>query len=243
MADEQIAPLGVIVVPADYAVPNAQEVTLRALFAHFDGTAAGGDFVPTLQIVSDAGLTVATIPQDTTVVAGDSVDATWGPFLRSAKAAAAAAPFMEYLHLIRETNKSITSGVVTSLTWTGRTHVEPFATDILNQYAGAPPIPNTTVDAAAIISYELAVTWPSFAADRYIEVALTGMATDLQLIPPRTRTAVTPDGDVQTVSGICRVADGFPVTVDARVFQASGVNQNVNPCSLVICVLQPLAPA
>ncbi len=88
MADTQIAPLGTVTAPADYTIPNAQEITLAAMFAHFDGSAAGTSWVPTLQIISDSGHTILEVPQDASVAAGSSVEASWAPFLRRATAAA-----------------------------------------------------------------------------------------------------------------------------------------------------------
>ncbi len=84
MADTQISPVGTVTAPSDWVVPNALEITLGALFAHFNGSGAAGDFVPTAQIISDSGATVVEIPMDGTVVAGSSVEATWAPFLRGA---------------------------------------------------------------------------------------------------------------------------------------------------------------
>lgn len=89
MPDVQVLATGTLDAPLDYLVKDAQEIIPRACFAHFDGTGAAGAFLPTLQIISDSGHTIAEIPMDSSVAAGSSVEATWGPFLRSQAAAAA----------------------------------------------------------------------------------------------------------------------------------------------------------
>lgn len=86
----QFAPLGTVNAPADWNIPTNIVLSPSIVFAHFDGTAAAGSFVPTLQILSDSGHVVAEIPQDVTVAAGSSCEATWAPFLKSAAQATAA---------------------------------------------------------------------------------------------------------------------------------------------------------
>ena len=78
--DVQIAG-GVGNAPQSYTVPNATEIIPRAVNATFDGTAAVGSFVPTLEIVSDGGVVIARVPADTTVLAGGSAEVTFAPFL------------------------------------------------------------------------------------------------------------------------------------------------------------------
>lgn len=86
MADTQILATQVLATPGDYKVKSPSEITIGSIFATFDGTAAGGSFVPTVEIVSDSGNTILEVPQDSTITAGDTVKATWAPFLRTAKA-------------------------------------------------------------------------------------------------------------------------------------------------------------
>lgn len=73
--------------PADWNIPSNIVLSPSIVFAHFDGSAAAGSFVPTLQILSDSGHVVAEIPQDVTVAAGSSCEATWAPFLETDTAA------------------------------------------------------------------------------------------------------------------------------------------------------------
>lgn len=88
----QFAPLGTVSAPADWNIPSNIVLSPSVVFAHFDGSAAAGSFVPTLQILSDSGHVVAEIPQDVTVAAGSSCEATWAPFLKTAAAAGGVLP-------------------------------------------------------------------------------------------------------------------------------------------------------
>lgn len=77
MADTQILPTGTLNAPGDYVIPNAQTLTLETVFAHFDGSGASTPWVPTLEIRSDSGHTVALVPMDVAIAGGSSCDATW----------------------------------------------------------------------------------------------------------------------------------------------------------------------
>lgn len=79
----QYLPLGTVNAPATWTLPAGLELSVGAVFATFDGTGAAGSYIPTLQVVSDAGVTVLEVPQDASVAAGASVVASWAPFLRS----------------------------------------------------------------------------------------------------------------------------------------------------------------
>jgi hypothetical protein len=90
MPDTQIHPLGVEPAPADYPVPDTAELLLKSVRATFDGSGAAGPFVPLLRIISDAGSITDEIPQDVTVAAGASADATWFPHVAAAPQSAPA---------------------------------------------------------------------------------------------------------------------------------------------------------
>jgi hypothetical protein len=81
-ADVQIQALGVQPSPLEYIIPAAQELAPKVCFASFNGAAAGGPFLPCLQIISPAGYVVGTFaaPQ---VAAGGSADISWFPGLAS----------------------------------------------------------------------------------------------------------------------------------------------------------------
>jgi hypothetical protein len=91
MPDTQIHPFGTEPAPADYNIPAAAELLLKGAFAKFDGSGAAGAFVPLLRIISDAGSVSLEAPQDVTVAAGGSADATWFPRVAAPAATGAAA--------------------------------------------------------------------------------------------------------------------------------------------------------
>jgi hypothetical protein len=91
-ADVTILAAGVEGVPASYTVPPLQEILLKSVHAVIDGTGASGDFVPVLEIVSDAGIVNARCV-GSTVTAGASVDASWFPHVAAAAASSTGLPW------------------------------------------------------------------------------------------------------------------------------------------------------
>jgi hypothetical protein len=88
MADVVISASQVIAAGQGYTVPSAQEITVRAVRAQFNGAAAATSYVPTLQIVGDSGIVVAECPVAAPVAAGASADVSWFPGVKGAAAAA-----------------------------------------------------------------------------------------------------------------------------------------------------------
>jgi hypothetical protein len=79
----QILGLGTSAVPLDYNVSGPQTLDLIAVKGDFDGSAAGVDFVPVVEIISPAGAVMAT-STGPTITAGSSATVTFAPFLRGA---------------------------------------------------------------------------------------------------------------------------------------------------------------
>lgn len=77
--DRQILVVGQEATPAAWVVPGNGQVTPRSVFAHYNGAAAGGSFVPALKVISDGGETVGIYPCTTSLVAGASADVSWFP--------------------------------------------------------------------------------------------------------------------------------------------------------------------
>ena len=72
-------------VPLDNPIPASQEYTITAATSTFDGTSAVGQFLPALQIIGPGGIVAATfVDWSNAVAAGDSVEVTFGPFLKQA---------------------------------------------------------------------------------------------------------------------------------------------------------------
>jgi hypothetical protein len=84
----QILGLGTSAVPLDYNVSGPQTLDLIAVQGTFDGSSAAVDFVAVVEIVSPAGVVMATSTSPT-ITAGSSASVTFAPFLRSATSAAA----------------------------------------------------------------------------------------------------------------------------------------------------------
>lgn len=87
MPDYQAKPLGTESAPAAWKLPDNLELLVKRCFAHYDGTGAGGAFLPTLRVRDDADRVVLEVPMDASVAAGSSVEASWAPFLRTIPAA------------------------------------------------------------------------------------------------------------------------------------------------------------
>lgn len=90
MGDVVISASAVVAAGEGYTVPDSQEIFVKAVRASFDGTSAAGSYVPTLQIVTDAGIVVAECPAGGTLAAGVSADVSWFPRVAAQTASAPA---------------------------------------------------------------------------------------------------------------------------------------------------------
>jgi hypothetical protein len=84
LPDVQVLAPGTSAAPLTYTVPGSQEILIKALSASFDGTAAAGSFIPAVRIIAPGGKPAGVFIANGTVSAGDSVYASWAPFLASA---------------------------------------------------------------------------------------------------------------------------------------------------------------
>lgn len=109
--------------PADFTIPGNGQIRPKAINAVFDGTGAAGNYCPTLEIISDAGVVVARMAANS-VAAGSSAEVTWAPFLgaRGAGTSGGTAGELSYVELTTQTfvtgtqlaqQTLITSGTVT----------------------------------------------------------------------------------------------------------------------------------
>lgn len=109
MPDVTLAAKATQAAPLDYPIPAAAELVLKALTADFDGTGAGGSFVPSVQILLPNNVVVGTFPLGQTIAAGASADVSWFPGV-TPKTTAAAAATISYANVDAGTT-SVTSGV------------------------------------------------------------------------------------------------------------------------------------
>src|SRR5258708_765955 len=82
-ADVQILGTGSRAATLDYNLPSGSELLLKAVRADFNGSGGAGDFLPAVEIISDAGHSVGVYPTDVTVAAGGSASVSFAPFLRN----------------------------------------------------------------------------------------------------------------------------------------------------------------
>lgn len=100
---QQFAPLGDVNAPADWDIPKNLVLSPQIVYASFNGSAATGSYIPTLEVVSDSGHVIGEFPQDVTVAAGASCDATWSPFLSTTPASSGLATTETSISLLGET--------------------------------------------------------------------------------------------------------------------------------------------
>jgi hypothetical protein len=79
MADVALVAGETLATPLDYLIPGAQEIVPKAVTAEYDGSGAGGDFVPTLIIRAPNGSVLAHAPIGSALTAGASADVSWFP--------------------------------------------------------------------------------------------------------------------------------------------------------------------
>jgi hypothetical protein len=78
-ADVTIGASAVEDAPLDYPIPGAAELILKFLTASYDGTAASGPFVPTIQLLVGATVVAGSFPLGQQLAAGALADVTWFP--------------------------------------------------------------------------------------------------------------------------------------------------------------------
>lgn len=83
MAEQQIVGFPVRPAPNSRTTKDSETFDLLAVNATFDGSGASDDFLPAVEVVSDAGRVVGRFPAEQVVAAGDSAEVTFAPFLRT----------------------------------------------------------------------------------------------------------------------------------------------------------------
>jgi hypothetical protein len=82
--DTQILAAGTHAAPVSYEIPNAQELLLLAVNAEFDGSGAGGSYIPAVVIVSDGGVVIARAADPSVLVAaGADAEVSWFPGVKN----------------------------------------------------------------------------------------------------------------------------------------------------------------
>ena len=78
----QYRPLGTVAAPAAWVLPDSVVLELEATRAIFDGSGATVSFLPTFDVISDAGDVVYSAPVAAAIAAGGSADVSWFPWRR-----------------------------------------------------------------------------------------------------------------------------------------------------------------
>lgn len=82
MAERQVLGWGTQNAPADRTTAQSEVFTILAINATFDGTSAASNYLPAVEIISDAGQVVARQVTDAEISSGVSAEVTFAPFLR-----------------------------------------------------------------------------------------------------------------------------------------------------------------
>lgn len=239
MADTQILPLGTSATPADYIVADAQTVTVGSIFAAYNGSGAAGSYVPTVDIISDSGHTVISVPHDNTIAAGSNANASWAPFLKTAAAAPPTGVFVPHLYGVSGVqsipNSTVTDVNVGSVVQTSTT------TFTWDTTGGSPlNLRYTQPFTQGTFLFWFNFEWAGFAGDRYAEVVFSDVSAFSGSYQSRQRGAATPSDDSQVCVGMIEDDANLTGHIRTRVFQASGASKNLNSMTFTVLRLQDI---
>jgi hypothetical protein len=79
MADISILDKAATSVPKQYKIAGAQEIVLKGVTASFNGSGAGGSWVPAVKVIDPSGFVVGTYTLGASLAAGVSADVSWFP--------------------------------------------------------------------------------------------------------------------------------------------------------------------
>jgi hypothetical protein len=119
MADSAILAAGGADAPLSYLVPGSAVITIKQIHVKYVDSGAGGDWLPAVRIVNDAGHTMGTAAdQGVKVTAGSDADASFFPGVKHAAAAASAAG-AEWFFASRQSNFTVaTNNPQRRIPWT-----------------------------------------------------------------------------------------------------------------------------
>lgn len=112
MADIAIENSTVTAAPKDYTLPGTQELLVKAVRATLDGTAAGGSFIPVLELLAPNGTVMWRGFPATTLAAGGSADVSWFPGVTSTEVAGTIAGVTQEQIYLDSLTGSVTSVTV-----------------------------------------------------------------------------------------------------------------------------------
>ncbi len=105
---------GTFAAPYTFTVPATLEVRTDMASATFDGTGAGGSFLPAISFYSPSGVRLGTFPcQGSAVAAGASAEVTWFPLGLAASAGTSSGGGIDF----NKKNATAASGAAASYLW------------------------------------------------------------------------------------------------------------------------------
>ena len=240
--DVQILPFETKNAPNSWVIPDALKIMVKTIEATFDGAGAGSAFLPAVQILSDSGHSVGIFPTDSTVAAGGSAEVTFAPFLRNA-AAASPSTGMTGLEVTVDDAAFfpngggfavVPTGTVCELGWR-RTQFIGSLNALTSLPIGGGTAERVQAEPGGFggknyaLSFHIRVVWPAFSGLRYIELVPDN--TDPDYANFRVTGSVTPDDDIQILSGTFSEQTDTLTNMVVNVFQASGVNKTISGAS------------
>jgi hypothetical protein len=211
--------------PADYAVPARAQIRLHTVQAEFVDNGAGGDWLPAVVILDQAGHVIArAVDQGVKVTAGSDAEVSWFPGVKHAAAGASVIFPTSAIWAARAAIQTIGSGAAAAISFTTFTYAQ-----------GANAVWTPPVGAFSTLTWQnfghvvasLIVDWPAGAYDRYTELTIANPSEANYTDSPRQRGSLTPDSDHMTLTANLTGDASGPTTLTCNVFQASGSNKTI----------------
>lgn len=222
----QYRPLGTAAAPATWTLPASLELAVSSVYASYNGSGAAGSYIPTLEVISDAGDKVVSIPQDASVAAGSSVEASWAPFLKGAAAASATKTHVYYA-TGSDSGGSVASGGTKTVVLSAFTTNDQ--SNVALDFSGG--ITDQIVCVSASYNYVVTATveWSAFAGNRTITLGTANAETGWGL-----PFSLTTADSVQVLTAALVLDFTAPTNILVTLSQSSGSSQTWTVASIVV---------
>jgi hypothetical protein len=135
MADSAILAAGGADAPLSYVVPGSAVITIKQIHVKYVDNGAGGDWLPAVRIVNDAGHTMGTAAdQGVKVTAGSDADTSFFPGVKHAAAATGASLDVAYYEILGVSSGSFPGTVFYDMQFAGQPS-NPAVFDLSGGYA------------------------------------------------------------------------------------------------------------
>lgn len=151
---------GTFAAPYTFKVPATLEMRTDAASATYDGTGAGGDFLPALSFYSPEGIRLCTVPVQTTALSpGQAAEVSWFPFALAAPSGGGTVTFQEGVYGGNQV--TIGTGASADLDWR-YVHGD----QVLN--LGTHTVPRATVSGVYAVAMNILDVGPGTAGDKFV---------------------------------------------------------------------------